>query len=136
MLRGVIETMASATASWLRGLADPHVGAAMRLIHEQPAEPWTVATLAARVGLSRSGFALRFAELVGEPPMRYLTRWRLQKAAEMLGDDARSIAEVAERAGYDSESAFNKAFKRTLGVAPGAYRRRIREPEAAAGATP
>jgi AraC-like DNA-binding protein len=136
VLRGVVETMASANASWLRGLADPHVGAAMRLIHERPADPWSVATLAAAVGLSRSGFALRFTELVGEPPMRYLTRWRLQKAAELLGEESHSIAEVAARAGYDSESSFHKAFKRTLGVAPGAYRRRSGAPAPAIEAAP
>ena len=123
VLRGVIESMTSDGASWLRGLADPQVGAAMRLIHERPAEAWSVGTLATRVGISRSGFALRFTELVGEPPMQYLTRWRLRKAADLLSTD-RSIAEIAALVGYESESAFNKAFKRTLGVPPGEHRRR------------
>lgn len=81
IVRGAIESTASSDASWLRGISDAHVGAAMRLMHERPAEPWSVAALAAKVGLSRSGFALRFAELVGEPPMRYLTRWRMQKSS-------------------------------------------------------
>jgi AraC-like DNA-binding protein len=121
VLRGVLDAM-TADPSWLRGLADPGVGAALRLIHEQPAEEWTVARLAGKVGMSRSAFAQRFTELVGEPPMTYVTRWRLHKAAEWLAA-GRDIAEVAERAGYDSTPAFHKAFKRTLGVAPGAHRR-------------
>jgi AraC-like DNA-binding protein len=122
VLRGVLETTAPG-ASWLRGLSDPHVGAALRLVHERPADPWSVASLAQKVGLSRSGFALRFAELVGEPPMQYVTRWRLHKAAELLAAGDRSIAEVAAVVGYDSESSFNKAFKRTRGVPPGAHRK-------------
>lgn len=128
VVRGVIESLTSSNASWLRGLSDPRIGAALHLIHERPADPWSVASLATKVGLSRSGFALRFAELVGESPMRYLTRWRLQKAIELLRTGEPSIAEVASRVGYDSESSFHKAFKRTLGVAPGAHRRQAGPP--------
>lgn len=124
VVRGVIESMTSADANWLRGLSDPKIGAALRLMHDRPADRWSVAALAGTVGLSRSGFALRFAELVGESPMRYLTRWRVQKAVEMLRAGDPSLAEVAARVGYDSESSFHKAFKRTLGVAPSAHRRR------------
>lgn len=131
VLRAVIGSAAASNASWLRGLSDRHVGAALRLIHEQPGEDWSVATLASKVGLSRSGFALRFHELVGEPPMKYLTRWRFQKAAEQLAHADASIAEIAAKFGYDTESSFSKAFKRTLGVAPGAHRRRTREPREA-----
>jgi AraC-like DNA-binding protein len=123
VLRGVLDSIGG-DASWLRGLADPQVGAALRMIHDAPADEWTVARLAAKVGLSRSGFALRFTELVGEPPMKYVTRWRLHKAAEQLAA-GRDIAEVAERAGYDSAPAFHKAFKRTLGMPPGAHRRAV-----------
>jgi AraC-like DNA-binding protein len=128
VVRDVIESMATTNASWLRGLTDPKIGASLRLIHERPAEPWSVARLAGEVGLSRSGFALRFAELVGDSPMRYLTRWRLHKAIELMRTGEPSIAEVAARVGYDSESAFHKAFKRTLGVAPGAHRRDAQRP--------
>jgi len=127
IMRGIIESAAATNASWLRGLADPHVSAALRLIHDQPGKDWTVAMLASAAGLSRSGFALRFGELVGEPPMRYLTRWRFHKAAEQLARADASIAEIAARFGYETEASFSKAFKRTLGVAPGAHRRRARE---------
>ena len=119
VVRDFIESSAGARASWLRGLSDPHIAASLRLIHERPGEDWTVATLASEVGLSRSGFAARFTELVGESPMRYITRWRLHKALEMLRAGTSSIAEVASRVGYESAAAFHKAFKRTLGVSPG-----------------
>ena len=119
VVRDFIESSHSARASWLRGLSDPHVAASLRLIHERPGEDWTVATLASEVGLSRSGFAARFTELVGESPMRYMTRWRLNRAIEMLRDGRASIAEIASRVGYESAAAFHKAFKRTLGVSPG-----------------
>jgi len=119
VVRDFIEASASGHASWLRGLSDPHVAAALQRIHERPEGDWSVATLASEVGLSRSGFAARFAELVGESPMRYITRWRLNKAVEMLRGGRSSIAEVAARVGYESAAAFHKAFKRTLGVSPG-----------------
>jgi AraC-like DNA-binding protein len=112
----------------LRALADPQIGKALSLVHEKPAAPWTVEGLAAAVGLSRSGFAARFHELVGEPPLEYLARWRMTKAAQLLRESQLSMAEVAERAGYQSEASFNRAFKRWEGVAPGAYRRDRRAP--------
>jgi AraC-like DNA-binding protein len=105
---------------------DPHVGAALRLIHEQPTEPWTVAGLAARVGMSRSAFASRFAEVVAEPPGHYITRSKLRRAALLLRSSALGIAEVASRVGYSSEAAFSKAFKRWSGAPPSAYRRTTR----------
>jgi AraC-like DNA-binding protein len=108
---------------WLRALVDPHVGQALGLIHEKPEEPWTVESLAVRVAMSRSAFAARFAQLVGEPPLTYLTRWRMQKATRLLRTGAASIADVASRVGYEAEAAFSKAFKRWTGVAPSAYRR-------------
>ncbi len=113
----------------LRALADPQIGKALSLIHEQPAAPWTVESLASAVGLSRSGFAARFHELVGEPPLEYLARWRMTKAAQLLRESQLSMTEVAERVGYQSEASFNRAFKRWEGIAPGAYRRDRRAPE-------
>lgn len=123
ILRNHLATLPPERASWLRALVDPQIGAALHLIHEAPGEAWTVAKLATRVGMSRSAFALRFAANVGESPMQYLIRWRVQKAAMMLrarGDTA--MTEIATRVGYSSEAAFNKAFKRLIGQAPGAYR--------------
>jgi AraC-like DNA-binding protein len=107
----------------LRALVDPAIGAALQRIHAAPGEPWTVERLASAVGLSRSGFAARFHELVGEPPLKYLTRWRVARAAELLRDGRETVAAVAGRMGYDSEAAFNRAFKRVHGLGPGKYRR-------------
>jgi AraC-like DNA-binding protein len=126
LVRGHLQALRDGGPNWLRALIDPQVGVALRSIHEEPSAPWTVATLAARAAMSRSAFAARFAELVGETPMQYLIRWRLEKAARMLRDGGDGIAQVAARVGYDSEAAFNKAFKRSIGVAPGAYRRAAR----------
>ena len=107
----------------LRALADPQIGKALSLIHERPAEPWTVERLAAAVAISRSGFAARFSALVGEPPLEYLARWRMTKAAQFLRESELPLSEVAAAIGYQSEASFNRAFKRWGGSAPGAYRR-------------
>ncbi len=124
LLRGYLAALPAQDSSLLQGLADPQIGAALHLIHQDPGKPWTVASIAAAVGMSRSAFAARFSQLVGEPPMRYLQRWRLHEAAVALrGAGARNLPEVAASAGYDSVAAFSKAFKRTIGSAPGAYRR-------------
>jgi AraC-like DNA-binding protein len=123
VIRSVLSGLPDDRASWLRALVAPQVGAALRLMHERPDERWTVATLATRVGMSRSAFADRFAAVVGEGPLHYLARWRLQKAAGLLRRGDAGTAEVAARVGYDSAAAFNKAFKRTMGVTPGAWRK-------------
>ena len=122
-VRAHLAQSADETTGWLRALVDTQVGAALGLMHEKPEEPWTVEALASRVAMSRSAFAARFAQLVGEPPLTYLTRWRMQKATRLLRDRHASIGEVASRVGYEAEAAFSKAFKRWTGVAPGAYRR-------------
>lgn len=111
---------------WLRALTDPRIGKALALIHERPEAPWTVEALAAAVTLSRSGFAARFSALVGAAPLEYLTRWRMTIAANLLRESDLAMIEVARRSGYQSEAAFNRAFKRVEGVAPGLYRRRRR----------
>jgi len=107
----------------LCALADPQIRKALSLIHERHAEPWTVESLATAVALSRSSFAARFSELVGEPPLEYLARWRMTKAAQSLRESELPLSEVAASIGYQSEASFNRAFKRWGGVAPGAYRR-------------
>jgi len=108
---------------WLAGARDAQVGRALALMHAEPAKPWTVDELARAVAMSRSGLADRFATLVGEPPMQYLTRWRLALAAQALRAGREPVIRVAERAGYESEAAFSRAFKREFGVPPAAWRR-------------
>jgi len=109
---------------WLGALRDPHIGAALGLIHRAPERPWSVAALARAVAMSRSPFAARFTALVGEPPLAYITRWRMHLAARHFRSDRLSVSDVADRVGYTSAAALSKAFKRCLGVAPGTYRRR------------
>jgi AraC-like DNA-binding protein len=109
---------------WAAALADPGIAAALRAIHAAPAHPWTVGELGLRAGLSRAAFARRFTALVGQPPLTYLTWWRMTTAGRLLREDDTPLRLVAQRAGYTSEFAFAKAFKREFGVAPGKYRRR------------
>jgi AraC-like DNA-binding protein len=118
--------LATSESSWLRALVDPQIGTALGLVHEQPGAPWTVAKLAAGVGMSRSAFAERFTRVVGEAPMRYLSRWRLEKAAAALRTADADIPAIAAAAGYDSTAAFSKAFRRSIGTPPGAYHRAAR----------
>jgi AraC-like DNA-binding protein len=103
-------------------LGDPQIAAAIALIHSSPERAWTIGELAAEVALSRSSFAARFRALVGEAPLRYLTRTRLAHAAAMLRTTDSSLAQIAARTGYGTQFSFGKAFKRTFGIAPGAYR--------------
>ncbi|HEY0932643.1 MAG TPA: AraC family transcriptional regulator, partial [Trebonia sp.] len=117
------EQAAESTSGWAAALADPAVSAALLRIHQAPAHPWTVAELGTQAGLSRAAFARRFTTLVGQPPLAYLTWWRMNSAGALLrGSDASQHA-IAERAGYASESAFNRACKRQYGSTPGDYRR-------------
>jgi len=113
----------TAGASWLGGLADRRIGAALRAMHRDPGRAWTVEALAGSAGLSRSAFALRFKQCVGEAPLAYLTRWRMFRAGCLLRDSDAPLAQVAAQVGYESEPAFNKAFKRLNGQPPGAWRR-------------
>jgi AraC-like DNA-binding protein len=108
---------------WYRGRADPVVGRALELIHDHPAQPWTVARLAARSGASRATLARRFTGLVGQPPMAYLTSWRLALAADLLCDPVNTIGSVARQVGYGSGFAFSAAFTRVRGVSPSRHRR-------------
>ncbi|HXW05774.1 MAG TPA: AraC family transcriptional regulator [Vicinamibacterales bacterium] len=108
---------------WLAALRDPCVGRALRLLHEQPNRPWTVDRLAHEVAASRSALAQRFTTLLGESPMRYLCGWRMHLAKQLLRDRAGNIQTIAERVGYESEPAFNRAFKKATGRPPAAWRR-------------
>jgi AraC-like DNA-binding protein len=134
IVRGFLVSTPENQRGWLRALSDAQIGTALSLIHQNPENPWTVATLASKVGMSRSTFAGRFAELVGEPPLHYVTRWRMQKAAALLREGTTTLAEIADRVGYESEAAFSKAFKRWVGTAPGAYRKTARVGTNGAGA--
>jgi AraC-like DNA-binding protein len=118
------EQPADVAAGWAAALRDPVVVAALTAVHEDPSGPWTVESLAKLSGLSRAPFARRFTALVGEPPLAYVTRWRMTVAARLLRSSDAPLSVVAGKAGYGSEFAFAKAFKREYGLAPGQYRRR------------
>ena len=108
--------------AWYRALGDPVVGRALRLLHEEPARPWTVAALAAEAGVSRATFARRFTELLGQPPMAYLTAWRLSLAADLLARSDATVDAVARQVGYGSAFALSVAFKRVHGTRPSELR--------------
>ena len=110
---------------WLRDVGDPQIGRVLKAMHGDMARLWTVEELAVEGGMSRAGFAMRFKQLVGETPLEYLTRWRMYKATRLLRDRGRKLLEVANSVGYDSDAAFNRAFKRMHGVSAGEYRRTI-----------
>jgi AraC-like DNA-binding protein len=122
-LRAWIETAPAARTGWLGALQDPQIGRALALIHRDPARPWTLGSLARELAMSRSAFAARFTQLVDEPAMQYVTRWRMQLAQHALQSEGATVAELAGRLGYQSEAAFARAFKRVTGLPPGAARR-------------
>jgi AraC-like DNA-binding protein len=131
VLRAYIEALPDGSEGFLGALRDANMGAALGLMHRQPGEPWTVGTLADRVGLSRSAFAARFTQLVGEPPLGYLTRLRMRRATTLLREGA-TLAKASQMTGYSSEASFSHAFRQWAGVAPGAYRRQVRASGASA----
>jgi len=122
-LRRYMDQLPPEGKGWLAGVRDAHIGRALALLHGAPGKPWTVDDLAHEVALSRSALAERFTALVGEPPMQYLTRWRLALAAQMLRSGREPLLRIAERSGYESEAAFSRAFKREFGVPPASWRR-------------
>jgi AraC-like DNA-binding protein len=128
VVRRYLETLPPDRTDWLAGLRDLHVGRALTALHRQPARDWTIESLARHVAVSRSVLAERFTQFVGEPPMKYLTHWRMQLAANQLLGGVDSVAVVANSVGYDSEAAFGRAFKKAVGMPPGewrAFRRRV-----------
>jgi AraC-like DNA-binding protein len=122
VIRAHVASGAGQKTGWLRALSDRQLGAVLLSMHDKIEQPWTVGGLASAAGMSRSAFALRFKEIVGETPVEYLTRWRIYKAATLLRDGNKKSIEVANSIGY-SDAAFNKTFKRIMGVTPGEYRR-------------
>lgn len=122
-VRRYVERMPGESTGWLAGLRDKRVGRALALIHENPSRDWTMELLADEVALSRSAFFERFDRLIGMPPMQYLTQWRMQVAANLLRQSHLPIASIALEAGYDSEAAFSRAFKRQVGIPPARWRR-------------
>jgi AraC-like DNA-binding protein len=125
ILRQYMQQLPAGQHGWLAGLNDVHVGKALRLMHANPAHDWTVPELSHEAGISRSVLAERFTQLIGESPIRYLAGWRVQLAKQMMRNGDSSIAEIAARVGYESEAAFNRAFKRSAGSPPAAWRRGV-----------
>lgn len=121
-LRRYIALLPDEQTGWLAGIRDPEVGKALALLHRKPAHPWTIAGLASEVGISRSVLAERFRRYFSETPIAYLTRWRLQLGGQMLKTTSSSVAEIAVEVGYESEPAFNRAFKREFGLPPARFR--------------
>ncbi len=123
LIREYMQQLSPNEHGWLAALRDPHVGKALRLIHESPMRQWTVNALAHEVAISRSALALRFTRLLCESPMKYLAGWRMHLAKQMLRDGSDNIQSIAERVGYESQPAFNRAFKKATGCPPATWRR-------------
>ncbi|HEX4346018.1 MAG TPA: AraC family transcriptional regulator [Vicinamibacterales bacterium] len=134
-LRRYVDGLPAQQHGWFAGARDPVVGRSLALLHGRVAHPWTIADLADEVGISRSALVERFNRYLDEPPMAYLTRWRLQLAAEALKSTSRGVAAIAIDVGYQSEAAFSRAFKREFGSAPGRYRSQRRNAPALPGAS-
>jgi AraC-like DNA-binding protein len=122
-LRRYARQLPDAQIGWLAGARDPELGRALALVHRRPAHPWTAADLAREAGLSRTVLAERFRHFLGESPVAYLTRWRLVLGARALTTTSHSVVQIAQEVGYESEAAFNRAFKREYGLPPARYRR-------------
>lgn len=127
-IRRYLAALPEGQTGWLAGLRDRLIGRALALMHSRVAHPWTTEELARAVGLSRSSFAERFTALIGQPPMRYLTHWRMQLAALRLREGGAATAQIAAAVGYESDAAFNRAFKRAFGTTPAAWRLGGRSP--------
>ena len=123
VLRRYTDTLAPDQTGWLAGMRDPAVGRALALMHEKPAESWTIERLGEEAAMSRSTLHERFVHFIGQPPMQYLAQWRMQLAAASLRDTDAKVIEVAFEVGYENEAGFSRAFKRAVGESPGAWRR-------------
>jgi AraC-like DNA-binding protein len=127
VIRAWLGTDDSAGTSWLQALRDPTIGRALSILHADPSAPWTIETLAREVSLSRATLTRRFSSLVGEPPLSYLTRWRMELAARHLRETDKPVSTIARHVGYTSEFAFSRAFSRLRGLPPGRYRSELRQ---------
>ncbi|MGB2713078.1 MAG: AraC family transcriptional regulator [Vicinamibacterales bacterium] len=123
VVRRYMETLSDDRGGWLAGLREPFVGRALAALHRSPTREWTIESLAREVGLSRSVLAERFTQYVGQPPIQYLTNWRMQLAANYLLSGTDSVAAIADRVGYESEAAFSRAFKKAVGRPPAEWRK-------------
>ena len=124
LLRAHIASGSSRSKGWLRAVFDPQLGSALSALHDKVNAQWTVESLAESAGMSRSAFAARFKELLGQTPLEYVTEWRMQKAIQLLGQRNKKLIDVARSVGYESDAAFSKAFKRVVGANPGEYLKR------------
>jgi len=122
VLRRYVDALPEGQTGWLAGMRDPGIGRVLALLHEKPDAPWTLERLASDAAMSRSTLHERFVHFIGQPPVQYLAQWRMQVAAKLLRDTKSKLIEVALAVGYESEAAFSRAFKRAVGVAPGAWR--------------
>lgn len=124
MLRAHIASGTKRNNGWLRAIFDPQIGTALSAIHDKVHSPWTVESIATAAGMSRSSFAARFKELLGQTPLEYVTEWRMQKAMQLLEQRDKKLIDIARSVGYETDAAFSKAFKRVVGASPGAYLKR------------
>jgi AraC-like DNA-binding protein len=132
-LRRYVTGLPDQTTGWLAGARDVVVGKSLALLHRRAHHPWTIAELAAAVGVSRSALVARFTRYLSDPPMAYLTGWRLRLAAQALTSSPKGVADIAAAVGYESEAAFNRAFKRAFGLPPARYRRESRTAQSSPG---
>ena len=124
VLRAHIASEPERNQGWLRAVFDPQIGTALTAFHDSVGAPWTVESLSEAAGVSRSAFAVRFKELLGQTPLEYVTEWRMQKAMQLLEQRDKKLVDVARSVGYESDAAFSKAFKRVVGASPGEYLKR------------
>lgn len=124
VVRACVEDVDDSRSGWLAGLRDPLIARALHLLHQAPARRWTLESLAEQAGASRSVLAEHFGRIVGQPPMHYLMEWRMQLASRLLAEPGSKVVAVAAAVGYDSESAFSRAFKKLVGVSPARWRQR------------
>lgn len=127
VIRSYLDDLPDSQTGWLAGLRDRHVGRALSLIHGDPAHPWTLDLLSTHAGLSRSALHERFVQLIRQSPIQYLKNWRMQLACRLLTEGNTKLATIAREVGYESEAAFSRTFKRTVGISPAAWRRRDHE---------
>ena len=124
VLRAHIASRPERNKGWLRAVFDPQIGTALTAFHKRVGAPWTVESLSEAAGVSRSAFAVRFKELLGQTPLEYVTEWRMQKAMHLLEQRDKKLIDVARSVGYESDAAFSKAFKRVVGANTGEYLKR------------